>query len=159
MIDVFKVKDFKSLVEVEVNLGLVNVFIGANGSGKSNLPEAVGVLGVAASGRVDDESLMHCGVRPGRPALYKSSFKNKSTAPNIRFEAGENGVSYAVSLVNPLEKQSPNWYYNSERLMTGQEVLVERSPKINNYLNPLAGLSPLEAVYLMPSSLSERTQK
>ena len=79
------VKDFKSLVEVTVDLGVVNVFIGANGSGKSNLLEAVGVLGAAASGRVNDESLKYRGVRPGRPALYKSSFKNKEAAPHIQF--------------------------------------------------------------------------
>ncbi len=55
MLKSFKVESFKSLENVEVELGRVNVFIGANGSGKSNLLEAIGVLGAAANGRVDDE--------------------------------------------------------------------------------------------------------
>jgi predicted ATPase len=65
MITRFSVESFKSLEKVEVELGSVNVFVGANGSGKSNLLEAIGVLGAAAFGRVDDESLLRRGVRPG----------------------------------------------------------------------------------------------
>jgi energy-coupling factor transporter ATP-binding protein EcfA2 len=38
------VKDFKSLKDVHVELGQVNVFVGANGAGKSCLLEAVGIL-------------------------------------------------------------------------------------------------------------------
>jgi len=56
MITRIRIKSFKSLESVVVDLGQVNVFIGANGSGKSNLLEAIGLLGAAASGRVDDES-------------------------------------------------------------------------------------------------------
>ncbi len=52
-----EIKSFKSLLDVNVELGVVNVFIGANGSGKSNLLEAIGILGAAASGRVDDEGI------------------------------------------------------------------------------------------------------
>jgi len=83
MIETIKVRDFKSLVNVEVELGTVNVFIGANGSGKSNLLEAIGILGAAASGLVNDESLKYRGVRPGLPVLYKSSFKKKRGAMHI----------------------------------------------------------------------------
>ena len=42
MIEKLTVNSFKSLESVEVDLGQVNVFIGANGSGKSNLLEAPG---------------------------------------------------------------------------------------------------------------------
>ena len=48
MIRRLQVRSFKSLADVEVELGVVNVFIGANGSGKSNLLEALGVLSAAA---------------------------------------------------------------------------------------------------------------
>ena len=51
MIRTLRVESFKSLVKLELELGRVNVFIGANGSGKSNLLEAVGILGAAAFGR------------------------------------------------------------------------------------------------------------
>lgn len=56
MLTTFKAQSFKSLVDVTVDLGVVNVFVGANGSGKSNLLEAVGILSAATSGRVNDEA-------------------------------------------------------------------------------------------------------
>jgi predicted ATPase len=68
------VERFKSLYDVDVELGHVNVFIGANGSGKSNLLEAIGVIGAAAFGSVDDQALLRRGVRPGVPRIYKSRF-------------------------------------------------------------------------------------
>ena len=63
MLERFTVRDFKSLSDVSID-NLVNVFVGANGSGKSNLLEALGILGAAASRRVDDESLKYRGCSP-----------------------------------------------------------------------------------------------
>ena len=85
MIQTFTVRQFKSLEDVTVELGAVNVFIGANGSGKSNLLEAIGVLSAAAGGQVNDLNLLQRGVRPGVPALYKSSFREtlKPVPPHV----------------------------------------------------------------------------
>lgn len=146
MLDRFTVKDFKSLVDVSIDLGMINVFVGANGSGKSNLLEALGILGAAASGRVNDESLKYRGVRPGLPALYKSSFKNKAGALHIRFEAEGFGASYAVSLWNPIEKPAANWEFKHELLKRGTEKLMGRSPKSSERLNKDIGFAALKAV-------------
>ena len=48
MLTSITVRGFKSLEQVEVSLGSVNVFIGANGSGKSNLLEALGFVSAVA---------------------------------------------------------------------------------------------------------------
>ena len=70
------IKGFKSIHNIpSLELGQVNVFIGANGSGKSNLLEAVGMLSAAADGRVDADHLLRRGVRHGVPGLYKTSLK------------------------------------------------------------------------------------
>ena len=74
MLKSLSIRAFKSLEDVTVDLGLVNVFISANGSGKSNLLEALGVLSAAADGKVDDQTLLARGVRPGLPAFYKPAF-------------------------------------------------------------------------------------
>jgi len=74
MITRIKVAAFKSIEQLEIELGQPNVFVGANGSGKSNLLEALGVLSAAADGKVTDQTLMQHGVRPGVPKLYKSPF-------------------------------------------------------------------------------------
>ena len=86
MIEKLTVNSFKSLESVEVDLGQVNVFIGANGSGKSNLLEALGVLSAAADGKVNDQTLLQRGVRPGVPSLYKSAFSTRMP-PHISFAA------------------------------------------------------------------------
>ena len=47
MNDMFKrlaIKNFKSIIDLTIELGRVNVFIGANGIGKSNVLEAIARL-------------------------------------------------------------------------------------------------------------------
>jgi predicted ATPase len=147
MIKKFKAVAFKSLEAVEFELGRVNVFIGANGSGKSNLLEAVGILSAAVSGRVDDNAFLRRGVRPGLPELYKSSFKGMRQPSEIRFEAtSDEGAAYAVSLINPTGQPEPAWRYKSELLTVREKKIVGRGPNQKIRLDPLSGYTALKAV-------------
>lgn len=159
MLKQIKVEAFKSLENVEVDLGRVNVFVGANGSGKSNLLEAIGVLGAAANGRVDDEALLRRGVRPGVPALYKSSFKGSRQPTEIRFSASNEGASYAVGLFNPMDKPEPAWRIKTELLKEGGAKLVGRSQRLKLRLDPTAGYVALKAVELEEESAASRLLK
>ncbi|MEN8220448.1 MAG: AAA family ATPase [Pseudomonadota bacterium] len=47
-----RIQGFKSIVDQEFEPGQVNVLIGANGSGKTSLLEAIGMLSAATSGTV-----------------------------------------------------------------------------------------------------------
>lgn len=125
-----EVKDFKSLKNVAVELGQVNVFVGANGAGKSCLLEAVGILGSCAAGVVDDQALLRRGVRPGVPELYKSSFKAERMAPNISLAARSCGdAQYRANITNPVH--SPYWVFSNEWLQHRDEVVASRGPKKN----------------------------
>jgi energy-coupling factor transporter ATP-binding protein EcfA2 len=150
MIRTLKVERFKSLVKLELELGRINVFIGANGSGKSNLLEAVGVLGSAAFGRVDDETLLRRGVRPGVPSLYKTAFPSKDKVPRIFFGAtSPEGAKYEVSLWNPIENPDPAWRFMTERLeRVGGEEVVTRGVKKYGKRNQEQGIAALETVNL-----------
>lgn len=160
MLKSFKVESFKSLENVEVELGRVNVFIGANGSGKSNLLEALGVLGAAANGRVDDEALLRRGVRPGLPVLYKSSFKGNRCPQDIRFTACNEAAVFSVGLFNPLDKPEPAWRFNSELLSeTGRDSISRGSLTAKSQLDPTAGYIALKLVELSPESPSNRLLK
>jgi predicted ATPase len=150
MITRFTVKSFKSLESVTIDLGQVNVFIGANGSGKSNLLEAIGVLGAAASGRVDDESLLRRGVRPGLPQLYKAAFSGRRAPAHISFGAQNAKAKYEVSLWNPISDPKPAWRYKSETLFQDRTKLVGRSPALKEKLNPEQGLAALQSVQFKP---------
>ena len=148
MIKKIVIRSFKSLDSVEVDLGLLNVFIGANGSGKSNFLEAVGVLSAAASGRVNDATLLNRGVRSGVPKLYKSSFLNNPAPPHISLSANNDNSEYSVSLHNPLESPEPDWMYKHERwsriLKSGRKGnLASRGPRQSDQKK--LGLAALKA--------------
>ena len=145
MIEKLTVNSFKSLESVEVDLGQVNVFIGANGSGKSNLLEALGVLSAAADGKVNDQSLLQRGVRPGVPSLYKSAFSTRMP-PHISFGATNSHASYEVSLRDPLKVPNPAWRFETERWQEGETKLVARSPAKGSRPNPELGAAALEAL-------------
>lgn len=148
------IKGFKSIVDQSFDLGRVNCFIGANGAGKSNVLEALGVLSAAAAGSVDDEAILRRGVRAGLPRLYKASFASSPILPHILLEAeGEPLATYRVSLWNPLENPKPAWSYKSEVLDSGSKRIVSRAPKDKKALNleETAGLAALKRVELLPS--------
>ncbi len=158
MLKKFTIHSFKSIFNQEISLGLINVFIGANGSGKSNILEAVGVLSAAAAGRVDDEALQRRGVRPGSPRLYKSAFQER-IAPHIFFKAQTEAAGYSVSLNNPLKKPRPAWQYKTEELLSNDEKIVSRGPGrgVNNKEQGLAALKLVELNEKSPAAILMNT--
>ncbi len=69
------VENFKSIKKLEIDLGRVNVLIGANGSGKSNILEAIAVGSAAgARRRIEPEYLVPRGVRITESSLMASAF-------------------------------------------------------------------------------------
>lgn len=144
MINSFTIRAFKSITDLTVELGQINVFIGANGSGKSNILEALGVLSAAASGVVDAESLVRRGVRPGVPALYKTSFRKERVSPHIFIEAKNKDAEYSVSLNNIIKKPQPSWLYKTEHLKNKGETVVSRGTKTKNKERGLAALKAVE---------------
>src|SRR3990172_1732206 len=152
MLRTISVERFKSLVKLDLELGRVNVFIGANGSGKSNLLEAVGVLGAAVFGRVDDETLLRRGVRPGVPNLYKSAFPSTKRVPHIRFAAtSEAGTAIEVTMWFPSSDPSAAWRFKTEKLTQPDgKVVVSRGIRGSGKHNQEQGLIALKMYGFKP---------
>jgi energy-coupling factor transporter ATP-binding protein EcfA2 len=147
MIRTIQIDGFKSIATMQIHLGRLNCFIGANGVGKTNILEAIGVLGAAANGKVDDESLLRRGVRPGVPRLYKTSFESGKVPVHIGIKAeSDKGATYRVSLLNPLESPEPAWSFKTERLYDGHEEIVSDGVRNKRNLTPTAGLAALKLV-------------
>lgn len=150
MIDKINIKAFKSIENVSLELGKVNVFVGANGSGKSNILEGVGILSAAAHGRVDDMALLIRGVRPGVQALYKCAFPGVRIN-HIEFAAEQNSISdipsssYKVSLFNPIVQGNYVWQYHTENLKFGRKKIVGRSHHSAQKKDFSVGLAALKA--------------
>ena len=152
-IDKLTVRGFKSLRDCDLDLSVVNVFIGPNGCGKTNLLEALGVLGAAASGRVDDSRLREHGVRLGTPRLYKSSFDGERMLPSIYLRAGCSAPpspSYTADLNNPLGDPRPAWLYKTEiwENTSPRAKFSDRRPRVSSTtgLSKDAGLAALSMV-------------
>ncbi|HAO19635.1 MAG TPA: chromosome segregation protein SMC [Desulfobacteraceae bacterium] len=94
MITQLNIRGFKSLADVDVELGQVNVFIGANGSGKTNFLEAIGIISAGIDrntgeklGVITLKGLTNRGIREANiEKLSRSSFK-------ISEGASEEGIS------------------------------------------------------------------
>jgi energy-coupling factor transporter ATP-binding protein EcfA2 len=152
MITKISIESFKSLENVDIELGNLNVFVGANGSGKSNLLEAIGVLSAAADGKVTDQTLLQRGVRPGVPKLYKSAFPSSGNvtrqSSHIFFGGSSKDAHYDVSLNNPMSDPSPAWKFKTELLERGSIKLASRGPNSRNISNSENGLAALKAFEL-----------
>ncbi|ROU12729.1 DUF2813 domain-containing protein [Kluyvera ascorbata] len=156
-----QVRGFKSLIQSDsLELGQINCFIGANGVGKSNILEALGVVSAAASGVVDDESLMRRGVRAGVPRLYKSSFSSERAPAHIGLEVeSDDTAMYRVSLLNPLDSPEPAWTYKTEYLCDDEFEILANGVRNSKNLNPTAGLAALKLVEMSTENPAARLMK
>lgn len=132
MLTSISIQGFKSLLDIpKLELGQVNVFIGANGSGKSSLLEAMGVLSAASGGRLDDPELLRRGVRPS--PLIHSSFKDINSSGKIKIHADwidkDNKIGFETNIDRIDYSQEKPWSYNTKDFFNDQELTPESDPK------------------------------
>lgn len=137
-----KIRNFKSLYDVSFCPGNINVFIGANGSGKSTVLEAIGVLSAAMTDRVNNNSLQRKGVRLSTSSLYKSQFSSiERSMPTVDFtmnwECNQNQYEYSVHLTTPADNDT--WKYHSESVSKNGELIFGRSNRSSVQLNNKVG--------------------
>jgi len=86
MIEKIHIQNFKSIYDLELNVGRVNLFIGENGSGKSNLLEALVFVSASESNKLDNEFLVSRGLRVPEPKLMRSAFRKKDNSDTITIQ-------------------------------------------------------------------------
>jgi predicted ATPase len=77
MISEIHIENFKSIAKLSIKPGAVTVLIGENGSGKSNILEAIGFAAAACAGKLDDEFLHTRGIRVTEHEWMLSKFVPK----------------------------------------------------------------------------------
>ena len=99
LIEKISIRQFKSICKADLDLGRVNMFIGGNGSGKSNVLEAIGVAAACVGRGVDDRELQNKGIRVTPPPLMSSSFPSMADKKSFSlFVRMSGGVEYEVEL-------------------------------------------------------------
>ena len=84
MIEKIHIQNFKSIYDLELEVGRVNLFIGENGSGKSNLLEALVFVSASESNMLANEFLHSRGLRVPEPELMRSAFDEEDRKKDIK---------------------------------------------------------------------------
>jgi len=122
MIQKIGIKNYKSIVDDEIELGRINVFIGENGAGKSNILEAVAVLGVAKTNKsLSVEWLYAKGVRVTKPSLMLNSFSGFKEPKSIKIEAYRTEIENYGTILIPEDKNDRYSKWIDKRKSTFQK--------------------------------------
>lgn len=83
MIKNIEISRFKSIKSLSMELGRVNIFVGANGAGKSNILEAIGLASAALNRGFGDLDLVGKGIRLTPTELMKTALKSGNAATTL----------------------------------------------------------------------------
>lgn len=99
MLEELTISRFKSVREQRLAFGRVNLFIGGNGTGKSNILESIGLASACLGRGLGDTDFSQKGLRLTPSELMKSSFKNETLPKTLELGATfSNGIQYKVAL-------------------------------------------------------------
>lgn len=137
MLKKISIQNFKSIHNIEdLELGQVNVFIGANGSGKSNLLEALGFINVAMEGRITSQDLWRRGIRLSPEHIYRSSLRykeNHTSTENTKIQfLSTHDSPHLLTLYHELMWQNGKWDVLSTPIIDDNlGVTFAKDPRFN----------------------------
>ena len=111
MLDNVRIRNYKSIDDLSIDLGRFNVFIGENGCGKSNILEGIGFASAAFHGNIENESLAIRGIRGTDAKLMRSGFDTVQTSKEIRIDLNiiDNKLTFTFDNDN---KPFSKWKFN-----------------------------------------------
>lgn len=120
MIKEILIKNFKSVDELTLELGRFNVLIGENGSGKTNILEAIAFGGAAEANKLDNEFLTSRGIRVTGPEFMRAAFSSKNKNKDIFLKFILNDGSTVHFTMKNDNKPYSKWVYSEQ-----EEVIQE----------------------------------
>lgn len=115
MIDRIRIKNFKSIDKLQIDLGRVNVVIGANGSGKSNLLEAIAFGFAAGKDDLSNEYLGNRGLRLADSHFMRAAFNKSHQADPVSIELVGDGIDVKYSIRSVFEKGYDLWRVDGKK--------------------------------------------
>lgn len=120
MIQSVHIKNFKSLVDLKLDLGTFNVLIGENGCGKSNILEGLAFGAAASADKLDYEFLGSRGIRVTNPEFMTSAFSNARKKKSIEINFTTKERTYEFDLVN--DSSNPKKWINRNKDIAFKEI-------------------------------------
>lgn len=109
MIKSIEIQNYKSIEKLSFELGQFNILIGENGSGKSNILEAIALHAAASDDKLNDEFLANRGIRLAKKELMRAGFNKNEEDIKIDIKNLEN-TSNIISI--NFSDDSQNWEYD-----------------------------------------------
>ena len=128
MINKIHIQNFKSINDLKLEVGRVNLFIGENGSGKSNLLEALVFASASDSNKLDNEFLVSRGLRVSEPILMRSAFDEENKDDEISIDISFNQGSSIYRLDNKNSTYS-NWIDSHSIMRHESKIFDNKSVK------------------------------
>lgn len=101
MINKIQIENFKSIENLTLEPGRLNIVIGANASGKTNILEAIVMGALASSNKLDYEFLGNR-IRVTSPEFMKNAFPG-TKEKSIQIEFSSDKESFLYSLIMMIE--------------------------------------------------------
>lgn len=127
MIKKLHISNFKSIYDETIELGRFNVFIGENGSGKTNILEALGMASAAAENKLSNDELALKGIRVAKPAITFSSFLGEKQKEEILLKFLIEDENQIIEISNSLTTNDSNDIFSKWK--NKFDVIPERSGK------------------------------
>ena len=141
MLRKLEISRFKSIKDAALDFGRVNIFIGGNGAGKSNILEAIGLTSACLGRGLGDSDIASKGLRITPSELMKSSFKDEDLPKTLVLKAHfPDSVKYAAILRS--SELDPLMRFSSESASNGVGKIFSRSPKGAKVFNSRQALEP-----------------
>lgn len=140
MINAIEIKNFKSALDLPLELGRVNVFIGENGSGKSTILEALTMAGAAENRKLDTEILELRGMRVTEPKFMFSAFETSDSEKMIEITltiGNDETNSRKINIKNDLKAYS-SWDYEFDFLVKLADGEVISDSNLQNQVKLLS---------------------
>ena len=117
MIKEIAIQNFKSIVNLKLPLGRFNLFIGANGSGKSNILEAIAFGAAASSNKLDYEYFANRGIRVSEPWFMLPAFGDLESEKIVVSATDEQDNTSSFSIHYNKEAKPARWEDDSIDIM------------------------------------------
>lgn len=132
VINTLQIKNYKSIEELNLELGRVNVFIGENGCGKSNILEAIALAAAAASKKLDNEFLSSRGIRVTSAELMRSCFSESNTSNEIEISVNsDEAPKFIKYLLHNDNKPYSKWMSKSIPTINRETLKKYQATQLN----------------------------